>query len=144
MDMSGFDFPIFETVASGMAAFVLGVLWYHPKVLGKKWIEARGKGLHDMSPTPLPFVVSFMLWMMAAFFYSFFVVALDIDSAPGLISLACLLWVAFAMPPTLMGTFYTGYPLNAAAIDSAYQLGGYYLFAVTHLVMNDFLNGVTP
>lgn len=139
MEFSGFAFPIVETVVSGMAAFLLGLLWYHPKVLGKKWVEARGKGLGEMHPTPLPIVVSFMLWMMAAFFFSFFVVAMDIHSAPGLISLACLLWVAFAMPPTIMGAFYTGYPLNAVAIDSAYQLGGYYLFAVTHIVMADLL-----
>ena len=143
MDFSGFAFPIVETVVSGMAAFLLGLLWYHPKVLGKKWVEARGKGLGEMHPTPLPIVVSFMLWMMAAFFFSFFVVSMNIETAPGLISLACLLWVAFAMPPTIMGAFYTGYPLNAVAIDSAYQLGGYYLFAVTHIVMADLLKAAT-
>ena len=55
-----------------------------------------------------------------------------------LISLSCLLWVGFAMPPILMGAFYTGYPIKAAAIDSAYQLAGYYMFAVVYFLSLSF------
>lgn len=127
------DFPAIETVVAGLAAFGLGVIWYHPKVMGKRWIEARGKSMDDMHPTTFPFVVSFVLWMLAACFYSFLVIIMGLESSPALICLSCLLWVAFAMPPTVMGAFYTGYPFNAVAIDSAYQLGGYYLFALAHI-----------
>lgn len=59
---------------------------------------------------------------------------LGINNPAGYFALACLLWVAFAMPPALMGALYTGYPFEAVAIDTSYQLGGYYIFALTHIV----------
>lgn len=130
------DFPILQTVLSGILAFGLGIIWYHPKMMGQRWIEARGKTLDDIHPSAFPFLVSFVLWMLAACFYSFLIIIMNLETTPALICLSCLLWVAFAMPPTVMGAFYTGYPFNAVAIDSAYQLGGYYLFAVAHLLVN--------
>lgn len=127
------DFPTLETIVSGVLAFGLGIVWYHPKVMGKRWIEARGKTIEDIHPATFPYLVSFVLWMMAACFYTFLIIIMGLESTPALICLSCLLWVAFAMPPTVMGAFYTGYPFNAVAIDSAYQLGGYYLFALAHI-----------
>ena len=127
------DFPYLETVIAGLLAFLLGFVWYHPLVLGKRWIEARGKTMEDIRPKPLPVLVSFVLWMLASCFYSFLILIIGLDPTMALILLSCLLWVAFAMPPTVMGAFYTGYPFNAVAIDSAYQLGGYYLFALAHV-----------
>jgi hypothetical protein len=32
-----------------------------------------------------------------------------------------------------MGALYTGYPFEAVAIDTSYQLGGYYIFAMVHI-----------
>lgn len=133
------DFPYLETIISGLLAFILGWVWYHPKVLGKRWIEARGRQAGDIQPQPFPSVISFVLWMLAACFYTFLVVIMDLESEPALICLSCLLWVAFAMPPTVMGAFYTGYPFNAVAIDSAYQLAGYYIFAMTHIILGPLL-----
>jgi hypothetical protein len=129
------NFPYLETVFAGLLAFVLGFIWYHPNVLGKRWIEARGKTIDDMKRKPFPVFVSFALWMMASCFYSFLILIIGLDANMALICLSCLLWVAFAMPPTVMGAFYTGYPFNAVAIDSAYQLGGYYLFALAHIAV---------
>lgn len=59
---------------------------------------------------------------------------LEIAEIEGLFALACLLWVAFALPPILMGALYTGYSFEAVSIDAAYHLGGYYIFALVHLV----------
>lgn len=129
------NFPYFETLLSALLAFGLGFIWYHPKVMGKRWIEARGLTVADMKPRAFPFVVSLVLWLLASCFYSFLVIIMGLEASAALICLSCLLWVAFAMPPTVMGAFYTGYPFNAVAIDSAYQLGGYYLFALAHLVV---------
>ena len=39
------------------------------------------------------------------------------------------------MPPTVMGSLYTGVSFEAIAIDMAYQLGGYYVFACMHIAM---------
>lgn len=72
--------------------------------------------------------------MLAACFYAFLAQFLGVDKAAGYFCLSCLLWVAFSMPPTLMSSLYTGYPFEAMAIDTSYQLGGYYIFALVHIV----------
>lgn len=126
-------FPYLETVVSGVLAYLLGWVWYHPRVMGTLWIQARGKTIADIQPKVFFSLASFTLWMLAACFFSFLVLIIGLDASPALICLSCLLWVAFAMPPTVMGALYTGYPFNAVSIDSAYQLCGYYIFALVHI-----------
>jgi hypothetical protein len=41
-----------------------------------------------------------------------------------------------------MGAMYTGYSIKAVSIDTAYQLAGYYLFALVHITMS--LQHVVP
>ncbi|PZQ47461.1 MAG: DUF1761 domain-containing protein [Micavibrio aeruginosavorus] len=120
---------------SGVLATALGWVWYHPKILGGRWMELRGVDtVRPKTTSPLPYVASFFLWMLAACFYAFLADFLGINTAAGYFCLSCLLWVAFSMPPTLMSAMYTGYPFEAMAIDTSYQLGGYYLFAAVHIV----------
>jgi hypothetical protein len=137
--MVPFEYPFSAVTFAALAAFVLGMFWYHPKVMGTKWLEARGKvGEEVTKPTGIQMGVSLILWLIAACFYAFLVGLLDVSGFPGLICLASLLWVAFAMPPVLMGSLYTGYPFQAVAIDSAFQLSGYFLFAVVFALVHSF------
>jgi hypothetical protein len=132
--MLNLEINFFAFFTAGIVAFLLGIIWYHPKIMGKRWLEVRGKKPDEgMRTTPLPFMASFFLWVLTACFYSFLAQFLGINNAAGYFALACLLWVAFAMPPSLMGALYTGYPFEAVAIDTAYQLGGYYLIALVHI-----------
>jgi hypothetical protein len=126
------DFPLLATVLSGVAAYVLGIFWYHPKVLGNNWMEARNQQGSVFKPNGAALFYTFILWMLAATFYSFIIQLLGADSFGAYISVACLVWVAFAMPPMVMGALYTGYSFKAVAIDTGYQLAGYYLFALVH------------
>jgi hypothetical protein len=118
---------------SGLLAFLLGLIWYHPKILGGRWMELRGVQKSTDKTSPLPYVASFFLWMLSACFYAFLAQFLGVDRPAEYFLLSCLLWVAFSMPPTLMSSLYTGYPFEAMAIDTSYQLGGYYLFAAVHI-----------
>ncbi len=114
--------PIF---VSGLAAFLLGLFWYHPKVMGSKWLEARGSSAAP-SFASSQFIVTLPLWLLTAGFFAFMVWSFKLSDPMEFFLLACLLWVAFVMPPLVMASLYTGYPFNAVAIDAAYQLGGYY------------------
>lgn len=126
------------SVISALLAFLLGLVWYHPKVLGNKWIETRGKKWEDLPKNSSPIIVSFPLWFLTSLFFTFLVVYIQIDSPAEILLLACLLWVAFAMPPIVMGSLYTGDPFNAAAVDATYQLAGYYMLALTHVILAAF------
>lgn len=128
------DINFLAVLTSGLLAFLLGVAWYHPKVMGARWMELRGKKEAEMKmASPLPFVAAFFLWMLSACFYAFLAGFLDIHTPAGYFCLSCMLWVAFAMPPNLMAGLYSGAPMEAVAIDASYQLGGYYVFALVHM-----------
>ncbi len=132
--MFDFDINFWAFISSGILAFLIGLVWYHPKVMGKRWMEVRNLTKEDInSTTPLPYVASLFLWLLAACFYSFLAHFLGATDKEDYFALSCLLWVAFSMPPTLMGALYTGYPFEAAAIDTSYQLAGYYAFALVHI-----------
>lgn len=116
-------------------AFLLGLVWYHPKVLGGRWLEARGKSQNEMGTA---FVLSFPLWFLSSIFYNFMLIYMNIGSGSKIFLLSCMLWVAFAMPPIVMGSLYTGYPFSAVAIDASYQLAGYYALGLTHILLKIF------
>ena len=118
---------------SGLLAFLLGLIWYHPKVMRGGGIELS-ETQKKVNLTPLTMVASFFLWLLSACFYAFLAQFLGINSAAGFFCLSCLLWVAFSMPPTLMGALYTGNSIQSMAVDAGYQLGGYYVFAAVHIV----------
>jgi hypothetical protein len=124
------------SLLSGLVAFLLGLVWYHPRVLGHKWLAARGKKWEDLPKTPTPFIISFPLWFLSSLFFTFMIIYFHIDTPAETLLLACLLWVAFSMPPIVMGSLYTGDPFNAVAVDAAYQLAGYYMIALTHIVLH--------
>lgn len=126
---------LMPSVISALFAFLLGLVWYHPAVLGAKWLEARGKRKEDLPRASSPFVISFPLWFLTSLFFTFMIIYFQINSPEEILLLACLLWVAFAMPPLVMGSLYTGDPFNAVAVDASYQLAGYYAIALTHIVI---------
>jgi len=139
--MELFKLLLVPSLLCGLSAFIFGFLWYHPKIMGAKWCHAKTEdaGERRKQTSTVPFSLNFMLWIIAGFFYSFIASAFEIESFHDLISLSCLLWVGFAMPPIVMGAFYVGTPIKAAAIDSAYQLAGYYLFAIVYFGSVNFI-----
>lgn len=128
----GIDINFAAFSLSGVFAFLLGLVWYHPKIMGKRFAQAQADA--GMSGSPLPYVASFFLWMLSACFYAFLAQFLKINTPEGYFCLSCLLWVAFSMPPTLMSALHSGRSFEAMAMDTAYQLGGYYMFAAVHIV----------
>lgn len=132
--MFNIDINFGAFILSGVFAFILGMVWYHPKVMGERWMEVRGAKSDKHRKSPLPLVASFFLWILAACFYAFLASFLEINNEAGYFALSCMIWVAFSMPPAIMGALYTGYPFEAVAIDTSYQLGGYYVFATVHII----------
>ena len=121
-----------------VTAFLLGLVWYHPKVLGAKWLEARQMNPDEIRRHSSPFILSFPLWFLTSLFYVFIAVTMKVHAPEEVFLLSCLLWVAFAMPPIVMSSLYTGYPFNAVAIDASYQLGGYYALGLIYIIMDSY------
>jgi len=128
-------FPVVETILSGFVAFVLGILWYHPKIMGEKWLEAMGRDDEKISLSPFVYVVALCLWMVSAAVYSFLAGFLTPPAIGELLGLSTFIWVGFILPAVMIGGMFIGKKLMVMAVDSSYFLAGLYLFAVIHDVL---------
>lgn len=129
------EFPVLETVLSTIVAFFLAMFWYHPKVMGDKWIEAFEKDSVIGHISPLNHLIIFILWSFSAFIYSFLSGFLTPDSIGALLGLSTFIWVGFILPPILINGLVHKKKLIVMAVDSSYYLAGLYLFAVIHDVL---------
>ena len=128
------EFPLLETLMSAFVAFVLGIFWYHPKVMGEKWSEAHNVQ-KDIRLTPPAYIMGGLLWFITATIYSFLTQFLNPPEIGSMLGLSTFIWVGFILPPHIIGGFYSGNKLMVSAVDSSYYLAGLYLFAVIHDVL---------
>jgi len=114
-------------IASTVAAFVLGGLWYGP-LFSKPWMREMGVG-HDFKPRiarPVLFGLAITLNFIAAVVFGAFVwleptfsVAIGIGVAIG------LAWVA---PSMLIAYLFAGRSLTLAAVDAGYVVVQFILY----------------
>jgi hypothetical protein len=129
------SFPIVETVLSGFVAFILGILWYHPKIMGEKWLEAMGRSEDKIRLQWFVYPIAIALWMVSAAVYSFLAGFLTPPAIGELLGLSTFIWVGFILPAVMIGGLFMGKKLMVMAVDSSYFLAGLYLFAVIHDVL---------
>ena len=65
---------------SAVVAFMLGLIWYHPRVLGGRWLEAREMTSDDLKRGATPFILSFPLWFLTSLFFTFMLIYMNINS----------------------------------------------------------------
>lgn len=129
------EFPILKTAICAIVAFILGVVWYNPVLMGKKATEERAESLNGFKPGPHIFILTFVLWVVTSCVYTFLTSFLTPPSVQSLLGLSTFLWVGFMLPATLINGLYSGKKLMVMGVDSSYFLASLYLFAVIHNVL---------
>lgn len=116
-------------LVSAILAFLLGWVWYHPKVFGTAWMDAIGRQPGDSTESLAKYIVSFVGWTAAAFVYAFLISHDFVDGIRDYIFLSMALWGAFMMPPKAMAIMYGDFNTKLLWIDGGYALAGYITFA---------------
>ena len=129
------DFPVLQTIISALVAFILGVVWYNPKLIGEKAIEALSEQTRGYKPGAVSYVIAFLLWSMTSLIYSFLTSFLTPPTIQSLLGLSTFLWIGFILPAIMMNGLFHGKKLILMGLDSSYFLAGLYLFAVIHDVI---------
>lgn len=129
------EFPILKTILSALVAFVLGIVWYNPTLMGTKVTEERAKILNGYKPKFYIYIFALLLWILSSCVYSFLMSFLTPPSIQSLLGLSTFLWVGFVLPATLLSGLFSGKNFNVMAVDSSYFLAALYLFAVIHNVI---------
>ena len=132
MNFSGFN--IWEVLIAAASAFVIGGLWYSPKLFGKSW--QRMVGLTDEAMQEanmaLIFGTSYVLLVITALFMSFFVeIAMMMGSnaiAGGMAGgFICLVFVATAFGVNYL---FARRPFKLYLIDAGYMLVAFIVMGV--------------
>jgi hypothetical protein len=114
-------------IASTVAAFVLGGLWYGP-LFSKPWMREMGVG-RDFKPRiarPVLFGMAITLNFVAAVVFAAF-----IGPAPGLrtaLGAGAAIGLAWVAPSMLIAYLFAGRSLALAAIDAGYVVVQFILF----------------
>lgn len=129
------EFPVLQTILSAIIAFVLGIVWYNPTLMGEKAAEEHAKALNGYKPGFQVYIIAMLLWALSSYVYSFLMSFLTPPSIQALLGLSTFLWVGFVLPATLLNGLFSGKNFSVMAIDSSYFLAALYLFAVIHNVI---------
>ena len=102
-------------IVSTALAFGLGAVWYGP-LFGQAWLNAIGKKAEDITPTPGPFIISFVSALLTS------IVMAAVISSAGLAGLA---------DGVIVGLFMgLGFIATAMASDSAFCGWGLKLYLI--------------
>ena len=124
MNFSGFN--IWEVLVAAASAFVLGAIWYSPKLFGSTWQHLVGlsdEQIKDSNPAII-FGTSFVLLFIAALFLSFFVEIFTMMGSTAVMGamaggFLCLVFVATSFGVNYL---FARRPLKLYLIDVGYLL----------------------
>jgi hypothetical protein len=130
------DPTIGAIVASGFAAVLLGMLWYHPKVFGGTWArlssltpEMQEKGKRRM---PIMGFLAFLAAMLVAYVMTYVSAAWGFYNWIGGLQLGLWIWLGFVAPTMLGMVLFEQKPFRLYLINVFYWL-------VALLVMAQFI-----
>ena len=89
---------LLAVLVAGVAAFVVGAMWYSPLLFGKAYMEVRGldpRVMAEVRPPVAELVGEFARNLVIAFVLAHFVVRLEVDNWSGAVQLALWVWVGF-------------------------------------------------
>jgi hypothetical protein len=125
-----FEIDLLRILLSGLAAMVLGMVWYHPKVLGTVWMsllnldpEVKEAGKKKMLQSTAIGVASNVV---LAYVFSHFAIAWGVFDLVGALQLSFWTWLGLMVPVSLASVIWEQRPWKWFAITS-----GYWLFALS-------------
>jgi hypothetical protein len=121
---------------AGIAAVLIGFLWYHPRVFGGAWMRMSNitpeMANADRRSMWLRALVAMLGSMLAAYFMGYFGLVLGVADWVGALQLALWCWIGFVAPTMLGVVLWERKPLALYLINSLYWL---VVFALTALVL---------
>jgi hypothetical protein len=83
-------------LASSVVAFVVGAMWYSPLLFGKSYLALRGldPNAAQTSTSAGEIIGEFVRWLILAFIFARFMVALGIGELRGALAFGATMWLA--------------------------------------------------
>lgn len=119
LDISGLNW--WAILVATVVSFALGGLWYGP-LFGKAWLTAIGKTEDELSPSPVPFIISFFTALITAVVMAMAIQALNIDSLTGGLMIGLLVGIGFIATAMASDSAFCGWGLALWSIQAGYRV----------------------
>ncbi len=125
---------ILPVLASAIAVFILGALWYSPVLFGKAWVRAHGyteqKITEMRASAGRAYGISFACYVIMAVAMSILIGRMDVRMIRGGVKLGAILGLGFAATIGLTANVFSEKRLSTWLIDAGYQVAYLILMAV--------------
>lgn len=95
-------------LASGVAAMILGFVWYHPRVFGGKWMEYLGKKDMQLGNPNVGYALTFLGALVMSWALAEVLKFSAADTIPGALKIAFLMWLGFTATTHLSNALFSG------------------------------------
>ena len=113
-------------LVAGVAAFLLGAIWYSPALFARQWMAAHGhtpERIAAMKQTMArTYAISFVCFLVTAWVMAVLVSRVGVMGVLGGVKLGGITWLGFAATIGLTSNLYSEKPLAVYLIDAGYQL----------------------
>lgn len=134
-----FEVTFLPILASGIAAVLLGVFWYSPRVFGSAWMrmsgitpEAAEKGKRRM---PLMAFFGLLAAMLIAWVMNYVGISLGVYDIVSAVVLGFWCWLGFVAPILLGSVLWEQKPFSLYLINASYWLVTLVVMAVILFVL---------
>ncbi|MCI0344523.1 MAG: DUF1761 domain-containing protein [Chloroflexi bacterium] len=134
--MLALDINWIAVIVAAVASMVIGFVYYHPAVLGKRWQELIGRQM-DPGSVGLAYAYTAVGALIAAFVIAQFVHWSDSYTIGGGAFIGALGWLGFTATASFADFLFSGRPWPLFSIQNGYQL-------VSFVVMGAIVGALPP
>jgi hypothetical protein len=125
--MLEFDINWFAVIAAAVANMILGYVYYHPRVLGTRWMALMGKSMADVASAGMAYAYTAVGALVAAFVLAQFIRWSDSYTALSGAFIGAVGWLGFTATATFADYVFSGRPWGLWSIQNGYQVLGFAL-----------------
>ena len=104
-----------------VASFALGWLWYGP-LFGRAWLEALGKSVEELQPSPTPFIISFVTALVTCVVLAAIMQGLGIANVAGGLALGLVAGIGFIATSMASDAAFCGWGTKLWGIQAGYRV----------------------
>ena len=117
-------------IVAAIAFFALAAVWYQPRVMGKKWMEAAGVEPRDDGPNPLVFVGVLVAYFIMAVVLAMIARGVGASSFTDGLLLGLATGIAFVAAQAWVNATFERRSKNLVLVNSGIGIIGHVIMAV--------------
>ena len=120
--MLAFDINWLAVIVAAVASMVLGFVYYHPRVLGTRWMALMGKSMADVGSAGMSYALTAVGALVAAFVVAQFIHWSDSYTLAEGAFIGAVGWLGFTAAATAADYVFSGRPWPLWSIQNGYQV----------------------